>query len=151
MTKNFLRSFLLLFLVCVSFYVNGQDNVQTNIIDEWELPRTARDFISMNFPEQKIREASRIEDGNKKEFETILDNDVKIEFDNLGFWTEVYGNNLSIPTGFIPKKITDYLKANYPKQKINKIEKKIHKYDVELMDGTDFEFNLKGRFIKIAK
>lgn len=143
----FWRSILLLLLVCSGIFLQGQ-NVKENIIDEWELPRTARDFITMNFPEQKINQAFRKEDEKSKKFETILDNNAKIEFDNLGFWEEVHGNNLSIPTQFIPRKIMEYINEKYPSQKINKIEKESQKYEVKLMDGTDLHFSLKGKFIK---
>lgn len=148
MIINILRSALLLFLVSLSLSLNAQTKNQENTIDEWELPRTARDFIAFNFPQQKIVQAIRKEEGSKKEFETILDNNVRMEFDNLGYWKEIESMGSVLPTEFIPKKITEYLNQNFPKDRINKIEKELHTYEVELTNGSDFEFNLKGRFLK---
>lgn len=144
MIQNLSKTFLLFFLILSGIHLNAQEKT----IDEWELPRTARDFIMHNFPQQKISQAVRKEENGKKEFETILDNQVKIEFDNLGYWTEVQSNNTVLPTEFIPKKIMEYLTANHPKQKVNKIEKELQIYEVELTDGTDYEFSLKGKFLR---
>lgn len=144
MIINSSKIFLLFFLILSGIHLSAQEKT----IDEWELPRTARDFIAHNFPEQKITQALRIEENGKKEFETVLDNQVKIEFDNLGYWTEVQSNNTVLPTEFIPKKIMEYLTTNHPKQKVNKIEKEQQTYEVELTDGTDYEFSLKGKFLR---
>lgn len=144
MVKNLLKIVLFSFIIFAGMNVHAQ----TQTIDEWELPRTARDFITHNFPQQKISQAVRKEEKGKKEFETVLDNKVKIEFDNLGYWTEVQSNNSVLPTEFIPKKIMEYLTANHPKEKVNKIEKELQTYEVELTDGTDYEFSLKGKFLR---
>lgn len=148
MIINILRCVLLFFLVSASLNLNAQTKNQENTIDEWELPRTARDFIAFNFPQQKIAQAIRKEEGSKKEFETILDNNIKIEFDNLGYWKEIESNDSVLPIEFIPKKIIEYLNQHFPKERINKIEKELHVYEVELTNGADFEFSLKGRFLK---
>lgn len=144
MIQNLSNTFLIIFLTLSGIYLTAQEKS----IDEWELPRTARDFIAHNFPQQKLTQAIRKEEDGKREFETILDNQVKIEFDNLGYWKEVHGNNAVLPTEFIPKKIMDYLTQNHPEEKVNKIEKELHTYEVELTDGTDYEFSLKGKFLK---
>lgn len=144
MIQNLPKTFLFFFLILSGIYLTAQEKT----IDEWELPRTARDFISHNFPQQKIAKATRKDEDSKKEFKTVLDNNVEIEFDNLGYWKEVESNGTKLPTEFIPKKIMEYLTQNFPKEKINKIEKDVYKYEVELTNGEDFEFNLKGRFLK---
>lgn len=144
MIQNLSKTLLLFFLILSGVHLSAQEKT----IDEWELPRTARDFISHNFPNQKITQALRKEEEGKKEFETVLDNQVKIEFDNLGYWKKVQSNGTVLPTEFIPKKIMEYLMENHKKEKINKIEKELHTYEVELTNGADFEFNLKGRFLK---
>lgn len=136
---------LVFFLILSGFQLNAQEKS----IDEWELPRTARDFITRNFSEQKIIRLTREDKGKGREYEALLDNIVKIEFDHLGFWKEVDGNNSEIPTKFIPKKITEYVNQNYPSEKIGKIEKSVEKYEIELLNGLDLEFNSKGKFLRI--
>lgn len=142
---NMYRAVLMFFLILSALPAKAQET----IIDEWELPRTAREFVSKNFSEQKMVRIVRDDDHKKREYEIVLGNNVKIEFDELGYWKEVDGNNSEIPTQFIPKKIMDHISQNYPAQKVRKIEKNSSKYEVELMNGTDLEFNLKGKFLKV--
>ena len=143
--SNFTRSLMTLFLMFIGFLSNAQEK----IIDEWELPKTARDFISMNFPQQKILKITREGTGIEKEYEAFLDNSVKIEFDNLGYWKEVDGKNTAISTKFILRNILEYIEDKYPNEKIGKIEKDPEKYEVELLNGIQLEFNLKGKFLRI--
>lgn len=136
---------LVFFLILSGFQLEAQEKN----IDEWELPKTARDFITRNFSEQKIIRLTREDKGNDREYEALLDNAVKIEFDQLGYWKEVDGNNSQIPSQFIPKKITEYVTQKYPSEKISKIEKSPVKYEVELLNGLDLEFDAKGKFLKV--
>lgn len=141
----FSQTLLVLILIVSGFQLEAQEKN----IDEWELPRTARDFISRNFPDQTIVRLTRDDDDQEREYEAVLGNSVKIEFNHLGFWKEVDGNNSEISTKFIPKKITEYVNQNYPSEKIGKIEKSVEKYEIELLNGLDLEFNSKGKFLRI--
>lgn len=145
MNLNFLKTILIFSLLISGFHSNAQEMT----IIEWELPRTARDFITVNFPEQKIKSAVKEDKQKIREYEVMLDNNVKIEFDDLGYWKEVDGKNSSIPTKFIPIKIMEYINDKYPSEKVNKIEKNSTQYEIELMNGTELEFNLKGKFLRI--
>lgn len=142
---NISKTMLIFILILSAFQLKAQEKN----IDEWELPRTARDFINRNFSEQKIIRSVKEDDQKTREYEIVLDSNIKIEFDGLGHWKEVDGNNSEIPTQFIPRKIMEYINQNYTSQKVNKIEKNSTKYEVELMDGTDLDFNLKGKFLKV--
>src|SRR5690606_33999972 len=106
----FSQTLLVLILIVSGFQLEAQEKN----IDEWELPRTARDFISRNFPDQTIVRLTRDDDDQEREYEAVLGNSVKIEFNHLGFWKEVDGNNSEISTKFIPRKITEYVNQNYP-------------------------------------
>jgi len=141
----FSQTLLVLILIVSGFQLEAQEKN----IDEWELPRTARDFISRNFPDQTIVRLTRDDDDQEREYEAVLGNSVKIEFNHLGFWKEVDGNNSEISTKFIPRKITEYVNQNYPSEKIGKIEKSVEKYEIELLNGLDLEFNSKGKFLRI--
>lgn len=141
----FSQTLLVLILIVSGFQLEAQEKN----IDEWELPRTARDFISRNFPDQTIVRLTRDDDDQEREYEAVLGNSVKIEFNHLGFWKEVDGNNSEISTKFIPRKITEYVNQNYPSEKIGKIEKSVEKYEIELLNGPDLEFNSKGKFLRI--
>jgi|SRR5690606_18568356 len=138
---------LLLIFVFSGIVIKAQEKTS---IDEWELPRSAREFVAMNFPEQKINQANRIVDKNTKEFEVQLNNLTEIEFDHLGYWSEVNGNSNTIPTEFIPRKIMDYITSKFKSERIIKIEKSAKKYEVKLTQGFEIEFDLKGKFLKMG-
>ncbi|MFA7687665.1 MAG: PepSY-like domain-containing protein [Moheibacter sp.] len=144
------NSIMVKMILILSLILSGLGlNAQEKTIDEWELPRTARDFISKNFSEQKIVRLTRDDKRNDKEYEAVLNNAVKIEFDRLGYWKEVDGNDNAIPTQFIPSKIMGYITENYPSGKIEKIEKNRNRYKVELLNGLELKFDSKGKFLKL--
>lgn len=46
-----------------------------------------------------------------------------------------------VPYRLIPQAIKNYLKANYPRQTVKKLEIKKNEYEVELANGLDLTFN----------
>jgi hypothetical protein len=73
-----------------------------------------------------------------------------VKFDKNGTWEEVDApDNLAIPISFIPNKIVDYVTEYYPSADINGIDKEKSKYDVELTNGLDLEFNSAGKFVRM--
>src|SRR5690606_25675838 len=127
-----------------------QANAQETVITANELPKTAQNFIAKNFSGQKVSHAIKDAGMISTDYEVVLDNGTKIEFDGDGNWEEVDSkNDTAIPTGFISKKITSYVSKNFPTQKISKIEKDNRKFEVELTSGLDLEFNSNGDFLRI--
>lgn len=143
--KNLKALFLFGFLLMgMSLYA------QKTIITQNELPRAAQNFISKNFSGQTI---TKIEKKTKyqvkTEYEVKFDNRMEIEFDGDGNWTEVDGKKSPIPTGFINSSIVNYVKQNFPTEKITQIEKKRSKYEIDLTNGLELIFDLNGNFKKI--
>ncbi|MBC9796134.1 PepSY-like domain-containing protein [Sinomicrobium weinanense] len=125
-------------------------NAQDSIITKEELPKPALDFLSQNFSAQKVIQVTRDTDYMvKTEYEAVLDNAAKIEFDGDGNWKEIDGNHNPIPPGPVPQKIKQYIDQNFSGQKITQIEKNSRKYDVEISNGLELEFTPDGKFIRI--
>ncbi len=143
---NLAKAILTIGIFVLSFQVNAQETViKTN-----ELPKTAQDFISKNFVGQKVSQAVKDKGMISTDYEVWLDNGTKIEFDGNGNWEDVDSENkTAIPVGFIPAKITSYVSKNFPTQKIGKIERSSSKFEVELTNGVDLEFNSQGEFLRI--
>lgn len=78
-------------------------------------------------------------------------NQTEIEFDKKGNWKEVDAKTGKVPKSIIPKKIASYIKANFPKEDVTKIEIGSSGYETKLTNGLELKFNLKGDFIKIDK
>lgn len=152
--KKFMKKLLLglslllaiaIFVVSCSKDDNGNDVV---------LPGKANSFLTASFKGSKNVKLSKVNDNlTKKEFEVILDNGIKIEFDKDGNWVEIEAvkDVGTIPSEFVPKDILDYVTEHYLGLGINSIEIEDDGYEIELTDGTDLDFDLDGVFIKVDK
>ena len=63
--------------------------------------------------------------------------------------TEIDAERTTVPQSIIPLRIADYLKRNYPDRPVVKIDRDRRGYGIELSDGTDLEFNVRGDFLRI--
>ena len=84
-----------------------------------------------------------------KNYDVVLKNGTKLEFDKKGNLTEIDCKQGTVPTQFIPQAIKNYLKANYAGQSVKKIEMNKNQYEVELTNGLDLTFNKHFQVIDI--
>ena len=138
-TKN-IFTILLLF---IAMTVTAQKKIAVS-----ELPAGAIDFIKNYFPNATIEKAKKDAEHGEKGYEVILSDGTEVEFWKDGKWREVEGKKNPIPTGFIDRKIVDYVAANYPNNKITHIDYGHKDVDVDLTDNIDLEFTKEGTFIK---
>ncbi|RAV30208.1 PepSY-like domain-containing protein [Sinomicrobium soli] len=139
-----------LLAVVATLLFTAQAGAQETVIPKSELPQPAREFLQANFKEQKVIQVVKDVDYLvKTDYEVLLDNAMKLEFDGKGNWKEIDGNHNTIPEALIPEKIAAYVKQNFPTQAVNKIEKGTTKYEVELANDLDLEFTLDGDFLRI--
>lgn len=106
-----------------------------------ELPLLAQEFVADMFPNTSIYSVSY----NYGEFDVILSNGVKLEFDSEGNWKEVK-DALVLPTGLIPAVSVRYLDTNFPAMIIDKVEHKNGKYEVKFENGWQVVFYDSGDF-----
>lgn len=149
MKKLLLGLSFLLAIAVFTVSCSKDDNVNDVV-----LPSKANTFLSAKFKGANIVKLSKVNDNQtKKEFEVILDNGIKVEFDKDGNWVEIEAikDDGTIPNEFVPAKIHAYVTLNYPNLGINSIEIEDDGYEIELTDGTDLDFDLDGNFLKIDK
>lgn len=140
-----MKKILSLLLIGMSVMIFAQDRaIRFN-----QLPQNGQKFIKTYFNANQVSAVIEDDDYFKKEYEVILTNGTKIEFDGKGNWKEVDGKRNAIPTTFIPQSILNYVNKSFPNTKIIKIEKNRFSYDVELTNGLDLEFDSKGNFVRI--
>ena len=105
------------------------------------LPAKAQTLLSQHFNGQKVMLAT-IESGVvSRSYDVVLQNGTKLEFDKKGNLTEIDCKQGIVPDQLIPQAIKNYLKANYPRQTVKKLEIKKNEYEVELANGLDLTFN----------
>lgn len=129
-------------------FLGFEGNAQTNKAQA-ELPAAAQNFINSNFAGQTITSLNVDKDRKSTEYDVRLSGGTSFEFDENGNWEEIDGNKTALPTSVLPKGIADYISKNYAGQNVVKIEKEKKKYEVELGDGTELEFDLNGKFLKV--
>ncbi|MBQ5606873.1 MAG: PepSY-like domain-containing protein [Prevotella sp.] len=110
--------------------------IQTN-----ELPAAAQQIIKKHFADKKVAMANYDAEWGDKKYKVVFTSGESIEFNRKGEWTEIEGNGNVVPAGLIPQGIMKYVKANYPKTKITKIEKNKKSYEVKLSNRIELEFN----------
>ena|SRR5690606_35400261 len=118
-----------------------------------KLPKAAQDYISQHFSSISITKVE--ENGNWKiweddKYEVRLSNGIELDFDENGQIVEIESkNNEPVPEGALPQNIANYLKTNYAGIAIKGWEKDGKGQEVELVDGTELEFDKDGKFQKI--
>ena len=113
------------------------------------LPVKAQTLLNTPFNGQKVMLAT-IELGVvSRNYDVVLQNGTKLEFDKKGNLTEIDCKRGIVPALLIPQAIKNYLKDNYAGQSVKKIEMNKNEYEVELANGLDLTFNKHFQLIDI--
>lgn len=126
-------------------------HAQKTVIKKEALPANAQTFLKTHFGSKKPSYILEDKEILSTEYKVKFDNEIEIEFDKKGNWKEVDGKNTKIPKSIVPKKIASYIKTNFPKENVIKIELESSGYETKLSNGLELKFNLKEDFIKIDK
>lgn len=79
-----------------------------------------------------------------------LSNGIELDFDENGNILEIESkNNEAIPATALPSKVASYLNTNYAGVAIKGWDKDSKGQEVELVDGTELEFDAEGNFLRI--
>lgn len=115
-----------------------------------ELPSKIKTYTEKHFPGKKLTKYKTEWTPEKGKYKVYLDYDVKIEFDGDYNPIEIDGKG-GLPDSVIPDKLLKYSKENYPDRKIIEWEKSTYKnkQEIELDNGIELEFDLKGNFLRI--
>ncbi|WP_353134784.1 PepSY-like domain-containing protein [Pseudopedobacter sp.] len=115
-----------------------------------QLPSKAQKFIKTFFSQADILTVTEeTEYLVQKEYTVILNDGSKIEFDSNGEWEKVDAHTKSMPVKIVPGSILSHVKKSFPNTFVKEIKKSTNKYEVEISNGLELEFNRKGEFIRI--
>lgn len=139
-------SILALAIFAVQFSFAGDIITQ----DAKQLPLVARNFINRHFTKPQIHYI-KIESEilQNKKYEVQLADFTEIDFDKQGNWLEVDCKKAAIPAALIPTSIQEYVKTNFPREIITKIERERSGMKIELSNDYSLKFNKKGKFVSI--
>lgn len=112
------------------------------------LPQVIQDYITENYASETIISAEEDTEG----YELVLSNGLQLEFDLSGVFIQVSGENEvngeDINPSALPMSIQEYITANYPMETITEAEIYTDKYEVNLSNGIQLEFDLAGNFVE---
>ena len=134
--KKLLVLFAALLVLAGSAYADGR---KTPIAPD-QLPKTAQVTIQKHWPSCAILNAFQ---DRKKEYEVLLTDGCLIEFDKNGVWKEMKCTD-GLPVTLVPVYITRYVVDHFPRILIIDCEKMRNGYEVELSNGLEIQFDLKG-------
>ena len=121
--------------------------VLTACVEE-KIPSRSKSFIDEYFPKLSVVLVEIEDDGDGQEYDVLLNDGTKIEFDMQGEWKRIGRNKTGIPSILVPPAITQYVKTYYPKDVITKLSRKPYGYKIEISNDMDLRFNAQGQFIE---
>jgi len=122
-------------------------------IDVKVLPEAAQQFLEKSFkgvPVSSIevdKTIGIITFGLVRDYEVILADSTKIEFDKTGEWESVKNKINGVSKNVIPERINVYVAEKFPEAKIIKIAKKSYGLKIELNSDLELMFKVDGTFI----
>lgn len=138
---------LLAFIIIITsvFAVSARDKISRNIN---VLPIAAQTVLKNNFKAGiSFIKIDKNMMGSVDEYEVVLDDGSEITFDKNGNWKEVeVRSNKSVPSAFVLKEISNYVKQNQKNSKIVGIEKDRNGFTVDLANGVEIKFDKNGKF-----
>ena len=97
---------------------------------------------------KKVTLVKKDVEANFVNFDVVLNDGTKLEFDNNGQWTEVDCKPSTVPAAVVPAAIAKYVKAQYPNVRIVQIERDSRGYEIDLSNGLDISFDKQFNVIK---
>ncbi len=118
-----------------------------------QVPTNAKKFIETTFPQATVVKATKVNTPNYygSFYELILDNNIEIDFDQSGHWTEIETKDHSaIPATFLLQEvplIQAYIEG-YDKESFSiEIDKDAKGYEVKLNSGLELIFTAQQEFV----
>ena len=108
------------------------------------LPAPAREFITVNYPGEKVSYAFKDDDLIRPDYTVRLENSVEIVFNNDGSLEKI-SSKTGVSEGVVPVQIKDYVKTYYQDAVIVEYEVGRKEYEVKLNNGLELTFDSKFR------
>jgi hypothetical protein len=113
-----------------------------------QLPSAAQTFINTNYAGEKISYATVDDDFIRPDYNVMLANGVKIQFEHGGALEKIE-SRAGISEEIIPVQIRDYVKLHYPEAVFVEYEVGKKSYEVKLSNRLELKFNKNYNIIEI--
>ena len=143
MKRTFITAFFAMLLVVFSVSCSSEDNE----FDYAALPMPAQLFVKQYFADATYSRVEKEKDNGSWEYEVLLSDGSKVEFNEKGEWTSVECKYSEMPVGIIPTVIAEDIAKRYPDLKPYKIEKEVGGYEIDI-PGYDLYYSYNGMVIR---
>ena len=114
-----------------------------------ELPKNAKIFVLTYFKDIPFKEVVIERRASLAQYEVVLENGLKLQFDRVGLCTEIDAKRGFVPDEVMPKKIVSTVTKYFPDNRIKKFENNGRMYEIKLEDGTTLTFNTTLRLVDV--
>ncbi len=106
-----------------------------------QLPDAAQTFLKTHFADKTPAFVSKEKKLLGVEYTVYYVDNVTVEFNSSGEWTEVECKRSAVPATLVPEAITKLVKSTYPTAVIKKIDTMKRFWEVELDNGIELRFD----------
>ena len=118
-------------------------------IEVKDLPVKAQSFLKQHYPSIEVSLAIEDKEFLFNEYEVVLVNGIKLDFDSSGEWIEVDCKYDSVPSAVVPLQIQQDVAKRYPDAKIIKIKRERRGYEVSLSNRLELSYDSKFKVVEI--
>lgn len=142
--KNFLKASL----IATLFTISLTSCTQEVIIPASEYPSEITSYTSTHFPNNSILQVIKDREDLTETYDVLLSENIRLEFNRKKEIIDIDGA-AQLPNSVIPERILQYVTSNYPTNFITDWELDNKNQQVQLDNGLDLEFTMKGDFLRI--
>ena len=142
--KKIILTLSLAFVAISAVWANDDKPIKTE-----ELPVAAQEFLKAHFPNVTVSLVMEDTDFLFKEYEVVLADASRVEFDGDGGWKDVECKSSGVPAAIVPKQVSDYVAKHYADAKVVKIERDGRGFEVSLSNRLELTFDKNFRVIDI--
>lgn len=113
-----------------------------------ELPNEIKTYVTTHFPKKNIVSYEKVANDVKINYHVKLEDEIDLYFGNANNIVQINSDDYKLPYSIFDQNILDYIAQNYPFNYITDWELDDDKYEVELDNGIELEFDLQGNFIR---
>lgn len=124
------------------------DSPDKAVVDFESLPQSAQMFVKTYYPDRGVSVVLKDKNIFDRDYEVVFSDGANIDFTSKGEWTEVEDRDMDgVPQAILPAGIMTFVTNSHPDQVIVKISKDDRRYEVELSNRIELEFDSNGQLV----
>lgn len=131
----------LLFILLTAFTLQAAQADNDKAITFNQLPNKAQTFIKKHFANHKVAFVKMDKKILNSDYDVILANGNKLEFDKNGEWTDLDCRRGGVPAKTVPSAIKKFVKTKHPNATIVSLERDHDSYEVKLSNAWEIKFD----------